>query len=440
MYNLVLRSPDGSDRTLRYDPLTSLTEWADTGEELNLSKLDLDPAEHQEWNVAFPVHPTNPAGKSRKPKSLKIQMGLKCNYSCSYCNQASQPHDSEGNPKQVARFLEKLPTWFELSDEVFDIEFWGGEPFVYWKTMKPLAEGIRELYPNANFSVITNGSLLDKDKVDWLRDYGFNVTVSHDGPAYEAGRGLDPLMNDEQRGWIKYALDTIGRSKFAFNCVLSAHNFSLDAVRQHIATHLGVDPDSFSLWTEEILLPYDEGGLKLSVLNEQQAVDLMHTVFSEAATGVSTKSPAVMNKMKEFAESLRDKRPASSLGQKCGMDREDNIAIDLNGNVLTCQNTSPLTKHRIGHMEAFDHIKLTTAYHWTTRDECKQCPLVQLCQGACLFLEDKLWLTACNNSFAYNAGIMAAVLFHITGMILIEIQRDAGIRHPAITFNKIIRV
>ena len=39
---------------------------------------------------AFPMSATNPlVGKSRKVKVLKIQLGLRCNYHCSYCLQST---------------------------------------------------------------------------------------------------------------------------------------------------------------------------------------------------------------------------------------------------------------------------------------------------------------------------------------------------------------
>jgi uncharacterized protein len=41
----------------------------------------------------------------------------------------------------------------------------------------------------------------------------------------------------------------------------------------------------------------------------------------------------------EFYASIQHLRPIEALGQKCGMDSADAIAVDLRGNVMTCQNT-----------------------------------------------------------------------------------------------------
>ena len=90
------------------------------------------------------------------------------------------------------------------------IEFWGGEPFVYWKTLKPLAEALRARYPAAHFNIITNGSLLDLDKNAWLEKLGFSVGLSHDGPGYHA-RGADPLDDPEKLAAI---MDLWARLKY----------------------------------------------------------------------------------------------------------------------------------------------------------------------------------------------------------------------------------
>lgn len=436
-FEFVLRGPDGVTRSLNYDPSTSACGWAD-GTPFDVSRFNF-PKFTGKWNEAFPVHPTNPARKNRQPKSLKIQLGLKCNYACTYCNQRAQPQESEGNPKQVERFLKKLPEWFDIgTGKGTTIEFWGGEPFVYWKTLKPLAEGVRALYPEAEFNIITNASLFDKERVDWLYDLGFGVGISHDGPAYEAGRGQDPLLNAEQLKWVKYAYDRLRpEGRLGFNCVLTTKNSSLHDVRCYLAEHLGVSVKEVPLTTEEVLLPYDEGGMSLSLHDATETKRLTHVTFYEAIRGFTMDISAVEKKIQEFIRSVQDARPASALGQKCGMDREDNIAVDMNGNVMTCQNMSPLTKHNLGHLEAFDQIRTKTMYHWSTRDECAKCPVLQMCKGACLFLEDEYWTKACDNSFSYNLGILAAALFHTTRLVLIEIKGE-NIRREGISSVSVI--
>ena len=99
---------------------------------------------------------------------------------------------------------------------------------------------------------------------------------------------------------------------------------------------------------------------------------------------------------------------------------------------------SALTRHKVGHVEQFDEIQLDTAYHFSTRSECPRCPVVQLCKGACLFLEGQFWTTACDNAFTHNLAVLAAGIYYQTqGLILTRIAADS-IRRDGITSLDVI--
>ena len=427
-YRLAMAGRNGSPRHLLYRPHVSELVWEDSGERVSLAAVGMNYArDSRDWKPAFPVSPSNPARKSRAVRALKIQMGLKCNYACAYCNQASQPHEVQGGIEDVGAFLKKLPEWFDGGEDGqgkgLRIEFWGGEPFVYWKALRMLGNELRALFPKAEFNIITNGSLIDDEKIEWLDFLGFGVGVSHDGPGHAAARGPDPLDDPVRRVAIRKLYDRLfPKGRIGFNCVLTRDNRSLVAIREHIGARLGIDPADVPLTSEELLLPYDAGGMALSPQTPEEHDRVLQEVWWEAVTGRSMPVGAVRQKCEDFFRSLSQSRPASSLGQKCGMDRPEHLAVDLKGNVLTCQNTSAATKHRIGSVEAFEDIRLTTAHHWSTREECARCPVVQLCKGACLFLEGDLWRQACNNSFTWNLALLAISLYWLTRLVLVEIE------------------
>jgi uncharacterized protein len=425
-YRLTLQGPNGFSKIALYHPAVSSLTWED-GTDIPLPSVF--PRVEREWEPFWHInHPTNPGGKSHDIRHLKLQLGLKCNYSCQYCSQAHQPHDLDGRSEDIEPFMTQLEDWFAGGTDGrgggVKIEFWGGEPFVYWKLLKPLGRAVKARYPGAMLTIITNGSLLDDEKLAWVEELDVGVGLSHDGPAQKF-RGPDPLRENAnlaniQRWWRRRG--PVGR--MSFNCVLHRHNQSIKAVRQYIAEKLDVPPMSVEISTEEIMLPYDGGGLALSLKGDEHQ-RYMHTLFWELATGSGMSVQTLREKVDEFLRSIAEKRPLASLGQKCGMDRQDSIAVDLKGNVMTCQNMSALTKHGIGNVEAFDDIALTTSYHFNTRAECPKCPLVQLCKGACMFLEDKYWTAACDNAFTHNLAVLAAALYHQTRLILTKIEGAA---------------
>ena len=97
------------------------------------------------------------------------------------------------------------------------------------------------------------------------------------------------------------------------------------------------------------------------------------------------------------------------------------MAVDLAGNVLTCQNTSAAAiapngqSHALGSVSDLDAVRLTTATHWSHRPDCPNCPVLQLCKGSCMFLEGDLWDKGCDNAFADNIAFWAAGFEALTG-------------------------
>ncbi|MFY7865323.1 MAG: Fe-S oxidoreductase, partial [Roseateles sp.] len=156
--------------TLRYDNQTSELTNLQTGQPVVRSFAAVQPA-----SQPFATSKDTPARKD-SPRVLKISLGLSCNYECEYCSQRFVPRAAETNPAEVHAFVAGLDGWVTVPPE--RIEFWGGEPLVYTKTLRPLANALRRKYPDAGFSVITNGSLLNADINQWLDDMGFSVGIS----------------------------------------------------------------------------------------------------------------------------------------------------------------------------------------------------------------------------------------------------------------------
>ena len=102
------------------------------------------------------------------------------------------------------------------------------------------------------------------------------------------------------------------------------------------------------------------------------------------------------------------------------MQSPDAIAVDLLGNVMTCQNTGAKGVHKIGHVADFDAIALDTATRFAFRPECMACPVVELCKGLCMFLEGDFFAQSCANEFAFNMGIMMAAVWYLTGMVVVR--------------------
>ncbi len=407
-YTLTLEARDGSRREVCYNPHTSEIEG-----------IDLGAIDGRDWPTAPRVSKATPLGKSRAPKVLKIQLGLSCNYSCSYCSQAHQIGDATlSKLTDVETFLANLDGWLEGAPD--RIELWGGEPFVYWAKLKRLIPALAERFPAVRFLIITNGSLLDREKLDLIHGYDIDIGLSHDGPGQDQ-RGPDPLENPEQRRWIE-ALLAERKGHVSINAVLTAQNHDLAVIKAWFQERLGPD---VLLSLEGVVNVYDAATLLGPGRFEEAGLHaLRRSVFESLVTDPG--GLGLDKRLKDFITSLKTRRPIDALGQKCGMDQPEHLAVDLRGNVMTCQNTGAKGMHKIGYVGAFDAIALDTATHFAFREECRTCPVVQLCKGSCMFLEGALFKQSCANEFAFNMGIMMAAVWHLTGMVVVKVVETSS--------------
>ena len=220
----------------------------------------VDPALQAPHPVAPVTSRDAPLGKT-SPRILKISLGLSCNYACEYCSQRFVARNDETNPDDVTGFMESLDSWVLSPPEA--IEFWGGEPLVYIKTLRPLAEALRLKFPQARFSVITNGSLLNPQINHWLDDLGFTVSISHDGPGQHV-RGPDPLEDPLARQAILELYRRLApEGRFSFNAMVNRSNQSRAAI-QAFFDELTGDPDVM-IGEGGFVDAYDDGGRALSL-------------------------------------------------------------------------------------------------------------------------------------------------------------------------------
>lgn len=381
-----------------------------------------------------PFDKDTPLRKSKLIGLLKIQLGLSCNYSCDYCSQKFVERAPETNKKDIDVFLEKLDVLEFDEAQGLKIEFWGGEPLVYWKTLKPLAEAILDRFSSwkrkPQFSIITNGSILNDDIIDWLMKYNFIVSISHDGPGQHV-RGPDPFDDPETKKTILgfYRMMTRLKKGFSFNSMLNAKNQSRKAIYDWFVELTG-NPD-IQLGEGTIVDSYDEDGMQNSLQTLEEHFQFRRTGFSDIFTTQGKIGfMGILSKINNFTQSILTHHDSKSLGQKCGMDNENTLAIDLRGNVLTCQNVSSLEiskngeSHLGGNLDDYDNVAIKTSTHWSSRAECPKCPVLHLCKGACMFLDKKFWDISCANAYSDNVALFALAIQNITGYIPTLIKQD----------------
>lgn len=422
--------------TLIYRPYSSRLEdeW---GRLIDLSRVNGIYKEQKEtFKDAHIISSANPGRKVRALKSVKIQMGLRCNYACTYCIQAVGRVVERGRtPGDADAFAAKIIGLIEDAapdGEDLRFEFWGGEPFLYWDIFRTLAEALRKAYPKALFNTVTNGSLLDDEKVDWLDRMGFILAVSHDGPGYHL-RGPDPLDDPEKLRVIRRLYHRLApQNRIGFNSVLTLPNHSIAAIMDHLSERMEVD--RVFLTTEGFPTPYETNLMWLIPQTDEEKRQVWRSLIRDITDErVMHTMGTMLGALETFFRRLERGVPLTALGQRCADYRPDVLAVDLDGNVLTCHVVSAMDGHCAGHMDDLDGVRVSRATHWRLRDGCSACPVISFCEGACMAAQEgRDWTLTCEGRFVFFLALLAAAIYFATGQNLVAIE-GARIRHDGVT-------
>lgn len=370
------------------------------GERVDLSRFAYRYIEGADTDSGqIPFSPENPVGKRADVRVLKIQLGLGCNYSCTYCSQGGQTEAATSSQDAAAFSLD----WVEGRPQ--KVEFWGGEPLLYWRKLASLVPKVLDRWPGMRMSLVTNGTLLTADRIDWLYEHGFTLAVSHDGPG-QALRGPDPFDNPDQASALRYAFHRFG-DRASILCVLTPGNYNLTTLPFWFEERFGFQ---VRVNVEDVVTDYGGGHVSPSDMARISAA-----VREAVSSGLALFYPRIRWSVQQFLECLAISKPLMGAHQVCGMDREGQIAVDVAGNVLTCQNAGAESGHKIGTVKDLLQVRLNTGRSYMTRAHCVECPVVHLCYGSCMFLNGKEFESSCHASYHYNLAILAGVVKLLTG-------------------------
>lgn len=389
-----------------------------------------------EFKETVPFSKEQPLKKSKDITLIKIQLGLSCNYSCDYCSQKFVERPPETSKKDIDDFMNKLDALNLTEENGLKVEFWGGEPFVYWKTLKPLAEAFVEKFSHwkkrPQFSVVTNGSLLTREICSWLYYMGFGVGISHDGPGQPV-RGPDPFLDPEKKKIVlEFYKIMHPQNRISFNTMMNNKNVSRKAIYDWFVDFTG-DP-TVRIGEGGFIDAYDEDGVNSSLTSLDEHFAYRRQAFGELfASDGQINFGLVYDKIDAFVRSTLVHVESKYVGQKCGMEDEQTIALDLKGNVVTCQNVSVKETskndepHLGGNLDDYDNVELKSVTHWKSRTNevnCTDCPVLHLCKGSCMYLDGKYWDITCDNAYSDNVVFFALAIQKITGYIPVTIKSD----------------
>ena len=352
--------------------------------------------------------------KTNKLRHLRIQLGLNCNFSCKYCNQRQDR--AEYSPISlpyevlVRQFMKKLD---DAKIETNRITLWGGEPLVYIKLLRVLVPQLRNKFPTAKISTLSNGSLITDDIIDFFLKYRIQFSLSHDAYSFNVYRSDDnPLDNPKIINAIQRYIDIaetegskIPEFGFSINVVFTPENSNFEKVNAYFEEKFGrpirwhfEGVAKLNKNTVNIITPYTHE-------TRQELLTSMLRVGSQPIRLEDSPYWFLQDKVSEYLGYIINRIPTESQQYHCDNNRSDIVSMDLNGSILSCHGVNPTTG-TIGNIKNLTSIVNTKAIPWKDRRNCKNCPVVIMCRSGCDIMNDEDSEIACPNLKLWNFGLL----------------------------------
>src|SRR5574344_247708 len=135
---------------------------------------------------------------------ILIKLGSNCNLHCKHC------HCCETHPE----FNKDIIPYIKNIKDHKRITFSGGEPLLYWDTIKYI---MKELGDKLEYRMVTNGTIMDEEKIMFLNQYNIAIGLSYDGSDSERDSSIVP----------KYELFNKLKQSGSISCLVYNNNMNL---------------------------------------------------------------------------------------------------------------------------------------------------------------------------------------------------------------------
>jgi uncharacterized protein len=312
-----------------------------------------------------------------------------CNLACTYCFERTPSHTlskvlmSKDVALKSIEFFERMLSLHPSESDEKNIIFYGGEPLLNYRTLVFVLQEIKHrerdkpsLWSNTKLSLVTNGTLLTKERILELRSYGLDIGISIDGP--ESITNTNRFYPDT-RGAYKDARRAIDLCKEA------NVPFALSLTLSEIAVR---HPDDVMRFIEEVSPASIGFNILLGGANtpypgyNEDAAQLLISAFTEFRK-IGLFEDRMMRKVKVF--SRQQVYPFD-----CGATGASQVVFAPSGQVGICHGYLADKKYFPTTVEDTEFIPSSdpTFLEWSRRtplqmDACRDCVALGICGGGC---------------------------------------------------------
>lgn len=299
-------------------------------------------------------------------KVVYLMMGFNCNFNCRHCIQSGCNSPVLNVSDTTFEYIHHLISVRPEHCEKLRLMFWGGEPLLYMNVIRSVIERFGE---SLKYSLVTNGSLLTQEIVDYLNENKVHVALSYDGKNTKNIRLRDVT---EDSNFLKLFNSIRDRAVCA---VMSAHNYDFAALFKEVDSKFGKEtPLTVELLKVTWDMPKDLYDIDLDKYRE-----LLHNIAEQALTDLLQGN--YTREIAFFYPYLKQLIAKRKMPLSCGQGYNV-MNIDLSGNIYPCHNVS----EKIGTAKDERYLQVKKQTEWVEKGKapaCEECNYNIICNGGC---------------------------------------------------------
>lgn len=194
---------------------------------------------------------------------LELSVSEECNYNCIYCKFIRYRKNKSTKllmEKDLCRSI--LLDFIEITKEIdAPIIYLGtAEPLLNWRLIEYATKAVREEHSNIKINLITNGSLMTRERLAFCKKFNVSVGISLDGKPDTQRSQRKPLKATIDSNQVVFNMLKNGKEMgFKFSCLSCTYNctgfykdieYLIDICSQYDIPELDIDFDTGNLSDE----------------------------------------------------------------------------------------------------------------------------------------------------------------------------------------------
>lgn len=333
--------------------------------------------------------------------AIFIMLGSGCNFKCRYCMQQTDSAELKPLPNEINEdifeFIEEIAT---NQKSPLKIQFYGGEPLVYYDKLKYITEKLKHI-SNIHFSIISNGKAMTDEMVEFFNFNDFHIAISWDGKATNKTRKFDVFNNDKNLRNRLLRINHLGIS-----AVFSAYTYPISLLydfqeldneyykihKRHLMINVDELFDTGMADRTLFNIDYERYSKEMEIIVDEalkiraNKLEISNDEFETKYYVKSVYANSLINAVSEYCNKTNIKRKNIS---SCGNGYYV-YNLDLEGNLYSCHNRYiPCGNIYSNYFNYLDSVLKMDNTKEMYSKYCSGCVVYPICRGGCKLIDEE---------------------------------------------------